>query len=652
VLGASLLTVTAILLLNAQVPGTAQPAFPPIQKPIAFKLAQTPPSLPPVRPPIFAPVPAPISLPSLPASVREVDRIRVGISDDAMTQQEYPQTVLTASGPFRLLNLASGQPVLQGKGGETLTITVDKTGFRVASPLIPNGGAMGGLTGPLRLEPTAPGSVGKILSVTRKGNVPSYRGLLEVVRGFSSPAKLSVVNVLSLQDYLKAVVPNELPIRFGYEAVKAQAVAARNYAIRPREKPWPTFDICDSQYCQAYYGMQTETDGTTQALKETDGLVALYNGEPVLALYSSSHGGWSEDYSNAFSEPTTQQFPSAPIPYLAGQPDQAEVAARFGDLRQEANAQKFWTTAATDIATYDASSPHLRWQRQWRREALETTLEQTLREVSKEKSTQPFIQPLFTDADRIGELQRIDVLQRGVSGKLMSVRLVTTTGQWQVSKEFVIRKVLKHNGKMLPSANIVFKPTVDPVTGKLMTLDAFGGGFGHGVGMSQYGASWMSKNGFGFQDILRHYYRGTSIGSIPLVTGPGALPNQALQTGFYVDPDAKAVLCVSTAGSPAPLVRRPVQLAFNGEPYRMTPGASGISRQPISAKLKPGVHNTLTLLPDASAPDRPLRVWVEVYPAKSTQVASAARKTVQQAFGKKQPVGSSKTVLATSQRKR
>src|SRR5207247_2309085 len=77
----------------------------------------------------------------------------------------------------------------------------------------------------------------KITSITRKGIPPSYRGVFELVPAKSSPEKFSAVNVLPMQDYLKAVVPNELPIQYGYEAVKAQAVAARNYAIHPRGHP-------------------------------------------------------------------------------------------------------------------------------------------------------------------------------------------------------------------------------------------------------------------------------------------------------------------------------------------------------------------------------------------------------------------------------
>jgi stage II sporulation protein D len=77
------------------------------------------------------------------------------------------------------------------------------------------------------------------------------------------------VNVLPLEDYLKGVVPNELPVRFGLEALKAQAVAARNYTIRPRTRVYHNFDVCDSVQCQVYFGANTEHPLSNKAIEET-----------------------------------------------------------------------------------------------------------------------------------------------------------------------------------------------------------------------------------------------------------------------------------------------------------------------------------------------------------------------------------------------
>ena len=210
--------------------------------------------------------------------------IRVGISDDAMTAQEYPSTTIGATGAFSLKGLKSNTVYFQGNPTDKVTITATGIGFQLSPkqeiPTIEPEGSVDdeevGTIAPKAMPiATIPATEDLVLTVddpettfpiiyniTRKGKLPQYRGVLQILKsGKSTPQKplLFVVNVLDINDYLRAVVPNELPIRFGVEAVKAQAVAARNYAVRPIEKNWQAFDICDSQYCQAYYGQQTET---------------------------------------------------------------------------------------------------------------------------------------------------------------------------------------------------------------------------------------------------------------------------------------------------------------------------------------------------------------------------------------------------------
>ncbi|MDX2084451.1 MAG: SpoIID/LytB domain-containing protein [Candidatus Melainabacteria bacterium] len=590
-------------------------------------------------PPKYTP-PSADRLKRLEAEMTSVNTIRVGLSDNSMQQQEYPSARIGATGGFRLIDQSTGQAILQGTAQTPVGIRVDARGFIVDSVASPGTSTATRWAGPLRFEPEA-GSLLKLLSVTRKGQVPTYRGFLEVTRGYSSPTKLSVVNVLDMQDYLRAVVPNELPMRFGFEAVKAQAVAARNYAIRPREKPWPQFDICDSQYCQAYYGQQTESDGTDKALAETEGLVALYQGEPILALYSSSHGGHSEDYANAFSDPKTNRFPATPLPYLVGQPDTPEVTSRYGNLREESAARTFWSEASAP--SFDVKSSYYRWERHWPRPALEARLNQALATLCKDGVTRPFIQPTFQPGQSIGTLKRLQVLQRGVSGKVMTLAVEATNGTWQVQKEFVIRKLLGEANRMLPSANVVFSHLTSGET--LAAIRAQGGGFGHGVGMSQYGASWMSGQGSRFPEILQHYYRGVAIGSIPLtLNGPGQQLGQqlgqqqsakvsrpataqnneaAVQSTFYVRDPQWATLRLK---QPAADSLQPVYVKVNDTLVSLNPDAQrgAIQSFPVQSLLKPGVQNRLILYPDdaSSGQQRHISVWVELFPAQS---ASASR---------------------------
>ena len=131
----------------------------------------------------------------------------------------------------------------------------------------------------------------------------AYRGALEIFG--NTRRTLTVVNELPLEEYLRGVVPNELsPTTFGQiEALKAQAVAARTYIQRNlgqfRDEG---YDVCATDACQVYFGSKTEDPLANQAIVETRGLVATYDGKPINALYSSTCGGRTEDAEHIFNE--------------------------------------------------------------------------------------------------------------------------------------------------------------------------------------------------------------------------------------------------------------------------------------------------------------------------------------------------------------
>jgi stage II sporulation protein D len=131
----------------------------------------------------------------------------------------------------------------------------------------------------------------------------AYRGAIEVFG--NARHALTIVNELPLEDYLLGVVPNELnPTTFGQiEALKAQAVAARTYIQRNLgQYKNEGYDVCASDTCQVYLGARTEDPLASQAVTETRGLVATYDGKPINALYSSTCGGRTEDAENIFGE--------------------------------------------------------------------------------------------------------------------------------------------------------------------------------------------------------------------------------------------------------------------------------------------------------------------------------------------------------------
>lgn len=342
-----------------------------------------------------------------------------------------------------------------------------------------------------------------VKDLTRKGKPALYHGAFEVIQKDDRKG-FYLVNLVETQEYLKGVVPNEMPVRFGLEALKAQAVAARNYVLTPRTQAYKEFNVVDSVASQVYYGVNTEADLATRAVMETDGIVALYNNEPILALYSSTAGGYTESYSHAFSDPLTKMFPSINKPYLTAVPDKSE----FKSLEDENDAKKFYESK---VPSFDIESPYYRWRKQWAVGELENVLKTTM--IAQSKTG--FIHPAFKQGDDLGKIKDIKVMKRGASGKAVEIELMTTKGCYRIAKELVIRRVFQKNGVSLPSANIVFEKNLDNY-GNVTDITIFGGGFGHGVGMSQYGAGYMAtKLNQPYYNILRHYYTDINLGTMP-----------------------------------------------------------------------------------------------------------------------------------------
>lgn len=431
---------------------------------------------------------------------------------------------------------------------------------------------------PLRMYSQKETGFLKLSGVTKKGQAPSYRGFFEVIADPDKPENIHLVNVVPLGFYLQGVVPNEMPTGFGQEASKTQAVLARNYAINPREKPFKLFDICDSPYCQAYYGANTENTGVNQLIQQTQGIVALYQGEPIVALYSSTHGGVSESHENVFND--GQKYPGVKIPYLTGRSDMPLDK----DLSQEANARAYYQSKPP---SYDVDSPLYRWQRKVSAAELTKTFNVSLQRLSKSSFVKFEENPKALPTGQEGlfnTLKEILVLQRGTSGKVMRLKVVTDTGSWTVSKEGLIRQLFEGAGqKALPSANFVITHTAGPDK-KLATITLDGGGFGHGVGMSQYGAGYLAKQGKKFTDIIKHYYRQVQMGTIPLL-----VTSQKPETRLDFMPNFTKAKLMVKAEYPGTL-----RVSLNNKPLDIVVmEANRLASQDVSSLLLPNQRNGL-----------------------------------------------------------
>lgn len=341
-----------------------------------------------------------------------------------------------------------------------------------------------------------------INNIYKVGAISNYKGEIEILPAKSN--KLKIINIIDIEDYIRGVVPNEMPVSFGLEALKAQAITARGYAYRDKTLKTSGYDVCDTTSSQVYNGYNSYKALSDEAVEKTMGQFALYNSEIILSLYSSTSGGHTENYENVFSKNGLEtKFPSDPIPYLKGVADNEYNL----DLSEEETARAFYSTKPQ---SFEEASGKFRWEYAWTIEELENILAKNLIKFS----TSEFVQPKLQSKEAFGKIQNIDIPKRGVSGKAMYVRITTDKGVFLIAREIMIRRIFEYNKKWLPSANIVFSRILDGE--KLVGYKVIGGGFGHGVGMSQYGASGMAKKGYSYDEILKHYYQGISIGSYPV----------------------------------------------------------------------------------------------------------------------------------------
>ena len=446
--------------------------------------------------------------------------IRVGISNTNFSTYVFNTAEFYSDSILEVTDSSTGESVKIS--GSSVNVKYENDRFKIFRG---NELKLSDLKGPVTIKSTSLIGVGNL---KRAGKPAFYRGIIELKPVESKKDVFAIVNVLDLQNYLKGVVPNEMPVYFGIEALKAQCVAARNYALRPRNSLYKEFDICDSVACQVYFGAKTEKALSNKAVEETDGLVALYNGELILAVYSSTAGGYTESYANAFSDPKSKKFPSNDVPYLQAQPDIPDMKT----LSDEKSAKEFYTSTPD---TFDNNSPYFRWKKEWKLSEFIKMLNTTMTEQ------RAFVKPSFTENDKFNNLYEIKIRQRGNSGKVMFIDVVTENGTYTIGKELTIRRLFKKDGKALPSANFVCEIEKDILTEEPKII-FYGGGFGHGVGMSQYGAGKMGQSGLNFVSILKHYYTGISIGTIP-VTISSKYGNTSATQSFY-SPDGKADIVI------------------------------------------------------------------------------------------------------------
>ncbi|MDO4267850.1 MAG: SpoIID/LytB domain-containing protein [Eubacteriales bacterium] len=399
----------------------------------------------------------------------EADVIRVLLMDSGFRSLYHSSLTFSGTGAVTVIQ---DKKKKQLDAGEQFTVTA-------------GAGELG--QGRIILEPADGGEI-QVRSVERAQGIPSYGGRLEIVE---APEGLVLINELYLEDYLKKVVPSEMPTSYELEALKAQAVCARTYAyMQLQSNTYSQYGahVDDSTNFQVYNNV--ETDGrAAEAVQQTYGKMLLYGGKPVSAYYFSTSCGVTADAAVWGSDPAESPY----LKSVALQPGRGSP-----DLRSNDSFDEF--IRRQDVSAYDSSYPFFRWS------------------VTTNSSV------LTANIGGVGEVTGLRVTERGNGGVALKLLVTGTEGEKTISGQNAIRAALgdesltihRKDGKTvdgwasLPSGFISVQKLEDGTQFKI-----YGGGYGHGVGMSQNGAQGMAEAGLSCQDILEFFYDGVSVEELP-----------------------------------------------------------------------------------------------------------------------------------------
>jgi len=287
-----------------------------------------------------------------------------------------------------------------------------------------------------------------LVSLSSSSGSKRYRGSVEFCL---EEGKLAAVNVLNIEEYLRGVVPSEMPSSWSPEALKAQAVAARNYALQRVETTRGSASNVNSDISsQVYGGYDAETVATNKAVEETSGIIMLSGGSTVSAFFHSSNGGFTENSEDVWS-------------------------GKLSYIRSKAD-------------PYDKNEKHYNWKVSYTADQLKEKLA-----VAGYK---------FKKVTDVVELERTSsgarVMELAVKGVGPDGKSLTA----EIKNADTVRATLG-----LKSALFKFTKKYDR-SKNLTEINITGSGWGHGLGMSQYGAYGMALEGYDYQEILKYYYSG------------------------------------------------------------------------------------------------------------------------------------------------
>ncbi|MFB3883441.1 MAG: SpoIID/LytB domain-containing protein [Armatimonadota bacterium] len=402
------------------------------------------------------------SLGALPPEVR-TDGVR------AYATGEQPLRVLIAGGASSALLRPNAPVAVRDPSGKQLGVV--KAGATIAASPAAGGVRLKAgrlqFTGPsLAIVPSTAGGGVTVSFEGGWGRRGFYPGAVEIGRAGSA---LRVIESVCLETYVAGVVASEMPSSFPLEAMKAQAIAARTYALyHLGAHGTEGADLCGSVHCQAYAGQAKGDSRAARAARETAGQVVTYDGLLVDAMYSAACGG---ETSTAWEVRQGKL-----LPYLVGEPD-----SDGGDA-------------------YCGRDHDVTWTRRYSRAEAEKLVRANLATVLSDPGVRP------------GKLNGLELVADPATGRAQWLKVLTANGTYQVRGDAT--RWLFGSGRPGPAglrSTAFGLATKTDASGRPTAFVFTGRGHGHGIGLCQWGSRGRAMAGQTAEEIVAAYYRGATV---------------------------------------------------------------------------------------------------------------------------------------------
>ncbi|MGM0410718.1 MAG: SpoIID/LytB domain-containing protein, partial [Bacillota bacterium] len=302
-----------------------------------------------------------------------------------------------------------------------------------------------------------------------------YRGDFELYT--VNDNNFNLVNIVNMAEYLYSVVPAEMPALWPLEALKAQSIAARSYALRHFDRHLDKgYNLCDSVHCAAYNGVKSEHQRTYEAVNETAKEVAYFNSRIIDAVFSSNSGGYTESSNDVWGNENE---------YLNGRSTMIDNDFKFPLESYDFN--RWLKTSPPSYSKGDfASDNSYRW----------------VKEINKD---------YFNAKYNFSELKEIKILERTKGGSVKSLKLTGIDKNTNEIKNKIINKDYIRSALTGLRSNRFIIDRIYNKDKSIEKLIIYGSGWGHNVGMDQTAAANMAKDNYNYKEIIKYFYNDIKI---------------------------------------------------------------------------------------------------------------------------------------------